>query len=376
MQLHQKLTRVFSRINTYIAYAGIPVIILGVLVLVLLAAILNESLRSTSERAALQYSMQNGNVNFKSAVTFWENKVKTEGPKAAAEDFARTAYTIDSEMQSHLLAHSFGTALYETERADGLLYCPFEFNQGCAHQFIGESIENEGPDVIGRLFDTCRSSGTAPACRHSVGHGVMGYFGYTRKGLDQAISLCGTYDEGSRGGCLVGAFMEYNVRFLATPQDNGQFSTRPFSVADPYSPCLSVGSAYRTSCAFELPRWWFNVGVTDIMTTDEQRFVRLGELCGNIPDRLSRPCFEGVGLLASMEGEDIPKTLALCNLAGASPLERVFCIAGVVLHMHFWDMPRYANVCDDAGLTGEYLRYCRDYATTDVERVDSVRLPQ
>ena len=369
MQLRQKLTRVFSRVDRRVIYTGVLVVIA-----VALFFMLGGLVPSLKAEAAL-YKLENGLVNFDSAKTFWDGEISRKGSRAASEELLELATAMDNELNAHLFAHAFGKALFDKEGEGGFLFCPYNFNQGCPHQFIGEAIAHEGFGVVDRLFLSCKVAGSEPACMHSVGHGIMGYVGYTFESLERALDECSSYNPSPRGGCMVGSMMEYNLRFLTGTGKDGVFHSRPYDKARPYDPCLSLSVRYQDSCAFALPTWWSNVAMGNLPI--ERRFSELNALCDGMSSRLERPCFEGLGVMAAyLSNGDIPDSVALCKAPGSSLLQQLFCTTGIVLHLHFWQVPGYADVCEYASLTESFLQYCQNYAAADVEHFDAVPLPQ
>jgi hypothetical protein len=166
--------------------------------------------------------------------------------------------------------------------------------------------------------------------------------------------------------------MEYFQRFLAAGTGSGSL-VRPIDEAHPYAPCESIQTLYRAACGFELPRWkqYFE------SATSSEEFKDLSAYCEHSPDeRVRRGCFEGVGALASSNTEpDRASSLALCRSA-ATEDGYLYCVTGIVQHLHYWNASAYERVCDSAGLSEGALAYCRAYALTDVEKVDSLPLYQ
>jgi hypothetical protein len=316
--------------------------------------------------------LEHGSVNVRKAERFWGTEIERTGVSAAAEELKLRGENLPLS-QSHELAHAFGSALYAVSGVTELYACPAEFSQGCAHQLIGEAIVEKGPEVIEDLFSACEKAGTSiHVCHHSVGHGIIGHFGYDSAALVHSLALCRSYGLDTRSSCVDGVFMEYFLRFLAETE-SGASAVRPLDPARPYAPCDSLADEYRAACAFELPRR--KLYSEEASTPLVQRFSNLGAYCDAIPAPLDRPCFEGVGALAIIETKvDKDEAFGLCNAAEQGN-GYIFCTTGIVLHLHYWSAPGYERVCDEAGLTGSALAYCREFAATDVEKVGSLPLP-
>jgi hypothetical protein len=317
--------------------------------------------------------MSDGHVDPIKAVAYWRIELKKQGAQPSAILLLAQARALPFA-QAHVLAHAFGDALYDFEGVSGLPVCPNEFSQGCAHELIGRAVVEHGLGAIESLSQACDAAGTSRyVCMHSLGHGVLGSFGYDDSSLARALDVCHMLDPDARGNCAGGAIMEYFLRFLAAGAGDDSF-IRPFDETHPYGPCGSIDAAYAAACGFELPRWkqYF-----ENATSASEEFADLGAYCESAPDeRIRRACFEGVGALASIDtGPDRGASLALCRSTAAED-GYLYCVTGIVQHLHYWNIPAYEQICDSAGLGEEALAYCRTYAHTDVEKVDMIPLYQ
>jgi hypothetical protein len=315
--------------------------------------------------------MDDGHVDPTKATAYWHSELEKKGAQESVALLRAQAQML-SFAQAHVLAHAFGDALYDLEGADGLPVCPSEFSQGCAHELIGRAVVEHGLGAMESLSRSCAMAGTSQrVCMHSLGHGILGSFGYDDASLTSALEVCRAHDPGARSSCADGVFMEYFLRFLAAGAGDDSF-IRPFDEAHPYGPCESVETTYSAACGFELPRWkqYF-----ESAASASEEFGDLGAYCSGAPDgRIRRGCWEGIGALASIEtGPDTSASLTLCASTAAGTAY-LYCVTGIVLHQHYWNTPGYERVCDGAGLSEGALAYCRTYAHTDVEEVDAIPL--
>lgn len=316
--------------------------------------------------------IRDGVVESRAAAVYWSDEIRRIGVSDAADELVTQGERLSSP-QSHVLAHAFGDALYDATGSEGLTACPADFSQGCAHELIGRTIVERGLDAVGDFFSACVRAGTSTyVCMHSIGHGILGYFGYDDTALTRALVVCKAHDAHARSSCIDGVFMEYFLRFLAAGE-NGASSVRSLEGGQMYGPCASVDSFFGPACAFELPRWKLYFENPEL--TSLQQFQNLESYCQGMSDnRLVRGCFEGVGALASIQaGNDVGEAVELCRGAEADA-SFLYCVTGVVLHLHYWNVPNYGDVCTTAGLTDTALRYCKAYASTNVEAVGALPL--
>jgi len=319
-----------------------------------------------------------GSTRFDTAQAYWEKEIKLKGVSESVDELIETGNTLSPPREAHVLAHAFGSALYAVNGLKSLSDCPDAFFWGCAHQFIGEALVRDGLAVIPKLFSACGSeSPEKRACMHSIGHGLVGYFGYEEEPLNDALSLCYSYSTSTYGGCLAGSFMEYNLRFLSLADLDGTLDVRTVDQRHLYEPCISsIDEPFRTACASELPRWWYFAAWADKDFASVAGEV--GSRCSGISEGLRRACFEGLGTFASFStSADVnpERAIAICSGLEQPALERLYCTTGVVLHMNYWNMPGYMDVCGRSGFDGEYLRYCESYASTEIEELGSISPP-
>lgn len=213
--------------------------------------------------------------------------------------------------ERHATAHLFGEALYEAEGIKGLIVCDAHFSFGCFHAFIARAIETQGLSVVARMSDACLRVGDL-ACQHGIGHGLIAHLGYETDALQEALEICEGLPHGdSIGGCIGGAFMEYNLRTMV-----GEGYVRESS--DHHEPCLSIPDRFRAACYFSAPQWWFE-------SLSDDAFPVMGARCRTLEARLARTCFDGIGNIVGLVTEyDAVRGAARCDEAG-SGRERLWC---------------------------------------------------
>lgn len=253
-------------------------------------------------------------------------------PKEAYTAFVKMN-SLGDERQQHLNAHIFGEELYSREGMNGFPVCGPDFGYGCYHGFIGALITAQGIQAVGKLDAACiKAYGPlALGCFHGLGHGLVSYYGYGEKDLNNALSVCATLSwKGLYGGCADGAFMEYNLR---TMQADTGGQNRPFSSENPFAPCPSVESRFRASCYFGEAEWW-----RQSFTGDADAAMRIATYCTKLSTADDRSaCFRGLGYAYSPFLDfDAGKGSAFCATLASVPGARIGCAEG-----YAWSL--YAN---------------------------------
>lgn len=264
---------------------------------------------------------------------------KGHTPQEAYVAFVKMNNSNDQGLQ-HLSAHVFGEVLYAHEGMDGFPVCGPEFGFGCYHGFMGELITQQGIQAVSKLDAACiKSHGQyGLGCFHGIGHGLVSYYGYGEKDLNNALAVCETLSwKGVYGGCADGAFMEYNLR---TMQADTGGQNRVFSKSDIDAPCPGVIQQFRPSCYFNEPEWWRQVFIQE-----QGADIRLVTYCSKISsaeDRLA--CYRGIGYSYSQPlGFDVAKGAAFCAAFSEYPGAQLGCAEG-----YAWSL--YANDKHDEAL--------------------------
>ncbi len=232
--------------------------------------------------------------SYESQRTTYEGLINRLGPGAAYASFRDSVITIPIERQ-HLLAHTFGDALYGKEGIESFKVCGQDFGFGCYHAVSGHAIAEYGTEVIKDLDIRCvEAYGTSGlGCFHGLGHGVLAYYGYGIPELKKALIVCESLSwQRPYGGCPDGVFMEYDFRTMAeAPEERG----RRFSPEEWEEPCPSVSERFREACYFSRPAWWRSSlhpdgglppGLADT----------LGAYCTQVKGELNQAaCYRGIG---------------------------------------------------------------------------------
>ncbi|MBP9757719.1 MAG: hypothetical protein KBD06_03910, partial [Candidatus Pacebacteria bacterium] len=243
-----------------------------------------------------QYVLERDPLTIKSSGDVFERDIREYGGKEAYERLrvAIESFGIDDQ---HAYAHQFGHALYTVEGEQGVGACDAYFGLGCFHQFLGDAIADMGPSAVARLYQACGEVvGTTERCQHGLGHGIVSGVGYSEDELKEALALCDSVTkERSYSGCYGGAFMEYNIRTIASAE--GILGARVPEGDDLYAPCTAFDPETAKVCMFWLPQWWF-FSVMEGQRDPAKKhalYKRMGELCEASPDRQS--CYEGIGYI-------------------------------------------------------------------------------
>ncbi len=296
-------------------------------------------------------------VDFTAEVAYWKKRITAVGGMAAYREISDSVSGMTVGNQ-HMVAHTFGQALYEVEGLAGFPVCDTEFSQGCFHQFFVSSIQAEGIDTsLRKVKELCAAQNRIHdkrTCEHGLGHGILGYFGYDLKNLNEALPVCKNNlpSEGLTLGCLGGAFMEYNSRALLQ-DDTG---LRPLSAHSVHHPCDALSGADKEPCVFWQPWWWHNKLSRSMDTTEI--FRELGVYCRGYPSSLAKACFAGVGYMApNREGYQVEQMARLCGATSDDARERIWCWSYATTQM-----TNQASEFDDVicnGLSGDDLSYCK-----------------
>ncbi len=281
---------------------------------------------------AIQIKMttQGAVVDLHAEVLYWKKRINAVGGISAFAELADSVKELSLGIQ-HVVAHAFGQALYEAKGIDGFPGCGTVFGQGCFHQFFGLAVREQGIEDAPKSIEALCAAGKEEIdkinCEHGLGHGIMGYLGYTMDDLARALAVCRDVVPRARLdlGCRGGAFMEYNFRSLIGADAGVETRIRPLTHESMYAPCDAVPETDKISCMFWQP-WWWHVNL--IGTVDsETLFRRLGDHCKDASGAgLSDACFQGIGyMIPNREKSDLGVAARLCAAATDSGLNRILC---------------------------------------------------
>lgn len=312
-----------------------------------------------------------GKIAYAEAERFWEDRIRSEGGTKSYEAFISTTGSLTAA-QAHTLAHVFGAALYAVEGAESLTVCDDRFSFGCWHQFVGQALSAQGLNILPRLSQLCEAASAKEAgCKHGIGHGLVGYYGYDIASLRAALTRCDEVEpEHPRNGCTVGAFMEYTQRELADSPE----SSEPLllSADSMYAHCLEVPDKYASACGYVLPVWWSSARATEL--TSDRMFEWMGEACREAPNAdMRRGCLQGAGFTMGL-ALGFEAVAPLCARAAKSEDDRAYCLSGLVSSQPARSRPMVRSLCTGAGLEGPYVDYCVAYTQAFDTKKDAVRL--
>jgi hypothetical protein len=247
--------------------------------------------------------------------------LKRHEPKEAfavlKKDFSSAA-----QEEAHTAAHEFGHALYQWAGQNSFSICDGSFGFGCFHTFIPAAIDDKGVSVVSALDQECiKAFGPLSlGCFHGIGHGLMAYHGYSKRGLNDALSLCETLSwKRPYGGCRDGVFMEYNFRTA----EGSVLPTRELLESSRFEPCDAVGKSSREACFFSLPTWW-----EASLSKEEGRVAWMYAQCGKLVEKDSEACLRGMGYALTVSNRfDVYGAIRECKSVG-SETEEELCREG------------------------------------------------
>lgn len=297
----------------------------------------------------------------KDLVSTWRSEIQRIGAAAAHSAFARSMDDVRADEQ-HTAAHAFGAALYAEEGIEGLRFCDDRFAQGCLHEVLGLSIADKGTSALVKASAMCADEPAPHSafCAHAIGHGLVGWLGYSKSDLSDAVRACELYMPAKEliPRCLSGVFMEFNVRLLVDPTR----SYRRPAGHDWHEPCIDLDSPERNVCVFTLPRWWREVYVGDGEEPNDVVRQSVGKCAELEEPALRDSCDAGIGYAVAALAHHRADTIReLCGVV-AEGQPRALCLAhaaNVVLTEAF-DPSGAQQVC--AGLNESEYAYCSSLA--------------
>lgn len=222
----------------------------------------------------------------------------------------------------HQIGHILGELVYDQLGLAGVGECDASFSYGCYHAFFLSAISDHGLEVIEDLGQECMDVfGPPPSslgCEHGVGHGLGELLGpdKVREQLDHCQELMW---DGAYFGCQSGVIMEYNFPTIITA-DEVITNLRPLEEGQQFSPCESLPEAYRKSCYYETPQWWFSHQVS---------FEQAENWCLSLASPYQEDCMRGMpyGLYPHI-GFDAEAIYTNC-LGLSSERSQMLCVAGL-----------------------------------------------
>jgi hypothetical protein len=185
----------------------------------------------------------------------YKQQIQSLGGAQAYHKFKKKNQLLKTTAQ-HNSAHVFGEALYSSLGLKGITICDDDFNYGCYHSVIGNTLGREGLDKIEEINEECATTNEFLKCQHGIGHGIVTYLGYDSDNLKQSLEICDTLKNRDHiGGCFTGVFMEYNFQTMLSEDAK----IRNFDKEAPLSPCDTLPTNFQDPCLFEQANWWLQV---------------------------------------------------------------------------------------------------------------------
>lgn len=299
---------------------------------------------------------------------YWTLRVSKVGGQAAYRELARSISST-TIAQQHLQAHLFGDALYRIEGLRGASVCDERFSQGCFHEFMGQTISDNGLSIVPRLASECARS-IAPRsffCTHGIGHGLVALLGYDEAALQEALAECDRMESiDPVNGCYTGVFMEYNLRTVA---QSGGNSPRELTRANALEPCERLTDTSQWICYYSrVPLWWYQA-LQDQGLEGAELFKKTKIMCLTIAQPYFRDlCIKGLGHFVPMATDfGAAKATALCEDVFPEARYELYCRAESANFM-FTESRLQDALAMCNGYEGQALAYCTGYATRADEK--------
>ncbi|MFZ2886922.1 MAG: hypothetical protein WA021_03830 [Minisyncoccia bacterium] len=299
----------------------------------------------------------------------WRERIATVGAEKAYAELVDELHDA-TQQQQHVSAHYFGGALYTEAGIDALPICDERFSYGCFHQFIGTAIHEKGLKVVNTLRDTCARvlGGSAGACIHSVGHGILTSIGYSEDALREALKLCRDVPNATNhhpiSECERGVLMEFNFRAML----GEEAETRPVTDTGWNNPCDRLDGSAQITCFYTNSQWWRALEARD-GGDNTAVIARVGARCADVPPAFRDVCFSGLGATIAWDFDDPPSEKAtLCDSASSDARSQASCRA----HLAYWLSKivrtepfdrKYAPDVACEGLAEKFVTQCRVYAS-------------
>lgn len=302
-----------------------------------------------------------GSIDVPRAEQYWQILIRFVGAPRARDEMQREGALL-APFDAHLLAHSFGAALYARFGESGFDQCDAVFAYGCYHELAGLAIAEHGFSALSGLAHSCDALAATDqfGCRHGIGHGIVASTGYTLDDLKESLDRCHSLDPTTpRDGCTDGAIMEYELRIMAGGV--GNLDPRPLTAGAAFEPCDSIGARDAYACYFQAPAWWL-AALPAASGVDRVR--QFGELCSRLAAADRSACVEGTGFwLASALDFDTGAIARACAIAAAgSPDDLRTCLFSAARRFRSTHRPDLDTACARLGLAGQDLAACDAYA--------------
>src|SRR3989344_796394 len=296
---------------------------------------------------------------------YWETRIVSVGDVDAYQELGEIIKELPPAKQ-HTASHIFGAALYEAEGYSSITVCDTLFQWGCFHEVMGETLADRGLPIIDTLNKRCTAfvdEIKSEGGRHSLGHGLLAWFGYSEKNLTEALDACKKYVPNPLpnplGGCYSGVFMEYSFRTMSA---SGELGSRFVPSKEYYTICYHLADEFRPTCAAQAIQSW----IISVPGFDRNSFSQYGELCrGFNSNELIDYCYTGIGNHLPADVSLPPsEVIARCEAASSEMIGQLLCRASAAAITRVLNKPASVEIC--AGLTEDALTYCSLFAKGEV----------
>jgi hypothetical protein len=251
----------------------------------------------------------------------YKQQIQSLGGAQAYHKFKKKNQLLKTTAQ-HNSAHVFGEALYSSLGLKGITICDDDFNYGCYHSVIGNTLGREGLDKIEEINEECATTNEFLKCQHGIGHGIVTYLGYDSDNLKQSLEICDTLKNRDHiGGCFTGVFMEYNFQTMLSEDAK----IRNFDKEAPLSPCDTLPTNFQDPCLFEQANWWLQVLPGDLT----QKITRIDQYCRDLSVNQHEACYTGLGVHYPTYTNWDPKVSIDGCLSLIERSSQLLCIYGV-----------------------------------------------
>lgn len=170
-------------------------------------------------------------------VPLYRKLIERVGVEKAQEALFRSGLPFNGD--THLLNHTSGDYLYETQGSGGIVHCKSYFLFSCYHGILIATIAEEGMHGLEDVMRICRKNGgeaLAGQCAHAIGHGLLAWSGYAE--LPQAFKGCDIVSDSVENFPLLNCYDGVAMENLWAVHTDGETSPdRWVDKDDPFFPC-------------------------------------------------------------------------------------------------------------------------------------------
>lgn len=348
---------------SFIKGKGLPIFIIGVLVIGLCAEILYLQAANSSQSPLPVTSVKEGYLECIEhedegmIAECLDTLSATVYGKYPTKDIAAVLDTLTYQQKNqwcHEIMHYMGWKAYaeEGDIATAFLNSSELCDSGMYHGVMEEFLRREGltsnmdslvttvcTESLGNRPDV--SEGLLSLCYHGLGHGLM-YI--TSSDLQRSLDYCDLLSGISVNECSSGVFMEYNISKELGPLSNQRDLTD-------FSYCEGLKEKHKNNC-------YFRQGLNFLAAVGDVK--KSMELCLQVPEPSQKLCFDGVGSnnpapskSHADAGIDCRGALEVSDTAYTSCMRGSL---GFVLQLEWGDTAGALEFCNEA--YDEYKDFC------------------